>query len=52
MENLGLVQWMGGMWGRGSGGGVGGGFELGVETSGRTLDSPRGSTLPHSQGGN
>jgi hypothetical protein len=29
-----------------------GGFELGVETSGRTLESPRGSTLPHSQGGN
>jgi hypothetical protein len=29
-----------------------GGFELGMETPGRKIESPRGSTLPHSQGGN
>jgi hypothetical protein len=33
-------------------GGGGGGFELGVESIGRTLESPNSSTLPHSQGGN
>jgi hypothetical protein len=41
-----------GGWGYGSEGGGVRGFEMGVEIPGRTIESPRGSTLPHSQGGN